>query len=348
MNIKNIEKAIPILLKYNAVPFFWGRQGVGKTEFWHRYTKANDLQLVCLNTATQEPGDLIGLLVKNDTTGTAYHTRPEWFPTEGKGIIFLDELNRAPNEVHQALFPFVQKGVLHTHNLPPGWRVVAAGNYNSENFTVTDTSDAAWNSRFCHMDFQPTVEEWIMYAENKGLLNIASFVREQPSMLGLTTKEKLDMSFITPNPRNMELVGKLEEDDDIPDDVRYEIYTGLLGVAAAAAVTSYRNKKDKALSLIDILGRYSKVKSKIKTITSDPNTTRLDLLNQPIDELMTKLEANPSYLTADSYLANLQQFLLDIPRELAMKAFSKFHTIHSFHGKNTLLNDIEYVKKFKR
>jgi len=351
MNINQVKKVLPVLLRNGIAPFLWGSQGVGKTSAVEQYCKENGLGLVHLYTATQEVGDLVGLLVKNDEDGTAYHTRPEWFPTEGKGVIFLDELNRAPNDVIQSLFSFILSGKLHTHQLPPGWKVVAAGNYANERFNVTDTSDAAFLSRFCHIDFTPSVDEWIVYAESQGADDTAAFIREQPSMLEISAKAggRLDTSFITPDRRAwLGGIGKLEAETDIPDELRYELYCGIIGTAAAAAFSSWKNKQEKALTLNDIMKKYEgKTRARVRDICATAKEVRFDLINQPIDELMVRLEGTPDYLTGNDYLDNLKLFLQDIPKELAMKAFSRLHEVKEFYGRNELLNDPAYVLKFK-
>ena len=349
MNISDIKKVLPFLLKNKIVPFLWGSQGVGKTQTVRQYCRESGLDIRVLMTSTQEVGDLIGLLVKEDNGGV-YHARPNWFPTEGKGIIFLDELNRAPNDVLQAMFQFILEGRLHTHTLPPGWVIVAAGNYNSDRFTTTDTSDAAWMSRFCHLDFTPTIEEFIVYAESRGMNDIAGFIREQPSMLELSSKDggRLDTSFIVPDRRAfIEGVGKLDLESTFPEDLRYEVYSGLVGNASAASYITWKGKQEKSLTLNDILKNYKKVKTKVKKMIKDNGeSVRFDLLNQPIDELVVKLETTPDLLSAGKSLQNLKEYLLDIPRELSMKAFVAFGKMKSFHGKNEMLNDIEYVSKF--
>ena len=289
------------------------------------------------------------LLIKNDD-GTVRHARPGWFPTKGKGVVFLDELNRAHPDVLNALFSFALNGTLHTHKLPKGWKVVAAGNYNNEMFNVTDTSDQAFNSRFCHIDFKPTVEEWLIYAENHGALGMTDFIREQPSMLELTGKStSLDTSFIKPDRRSCLKAGMLDESGELAKNVEYEVYSGMMGPVSAAAFMAFKTKKEKSLTLRDIVVDYKKkAKDKIRTLTADPKVVRLDLLNQPIDELVAKLEDNSRFLTSGEYLENFKSYLLDIPRELSMKAIARLGSIKSFSGKDAILNDPDYVKNFRK
>lgn len=349
MDIKDFKKVLPFLTKNNIVPFLWGSQGIGKTQTISQYCKENDLELVVLHTATQDVGDLIGLLVKADD-GTVYHARPEWFPTKGKGIIFLDELNRAANDVIQAMFPFITEKRLHRHVLPSGWSVVAAGNYNSDRFTVTDTSDSAWLSRFCHIDFTPSVEEFLVHAESRGMHDVADFIRAQPSMLELSAKEagRLDTSFIVPDRRSMlEGIGRLDNEADFPDSLRYETYSGFVGTATAAAYMSHRARAERSLSLGQILGHYEgTIRNRVKELSSNDKERRFDILNQPMDELFVKLELTPHLLSQADYIDNLKNYLLDIPRELSMKAFTKMARMGSFHGRNELINDPNYVKLF--
>ena len=350
MRINDFKKVLPYLLKHKIVPFVWGNQGVGKTQTMKQYCKENDLQLVVLNTATQEVGDLVGLLVKSKDNETVEHARPTWFPTEGKGIVFLDELNRAPQEVIQALFPFVIEGQLHTHKLPPGWCVVAAGNYQSDKFTVTDTSDAAWLSRFCHLDFTPSVEEWLYYVETKGGLSVADFIREQNSMLELNAKEggKFDNSIVTPDRRAWtEGIVKLENEATFPEELRYETYAGLVGSVAAASFTTWKIKQEKSITLSQILSNYAGTRSRVLSNSENSKDKRFDLFNQPIEELFIKLEHNANYLSSAGFLDNLKAYLLDIPKELSMKCFIRMAAIGQFHGKNEILNDPKYVENFR-
>ena len=82
---------------------------------------------VDLRLATQEPADLVGFPHLVDKISRVFkkaykvlsHAQPEWFPEEGtRGIIHLDELNRAPTDVRQAIFQLVKERRLHTHRLP--------------------------------------------------------------------------------------------------------------------------------------------------------------------------------------------------------------------------------------
>jgi len=137
MNIQQAKQTLPILMKHDIVAFLWGVQGVGKTETVRQIADSNGGGFVHLHLATQEVGDLVGLL-KHNNDGTVSHACPEWLPTPqaieagrfaSTGIVFLDELNRAHPDVLQAIFSLVMGKTIHTHKLADGWKIVVAGNY---------------------------------------------------------------------------------------------------------------------------------------------------------------------------------------------------------------------------
>jgi MoxR-like ATPase len=340
MNIRDTKDCLPALLKHDIVPFFWGNQGIGKTSIIKQFTKANNLGFVHLHLATQEVGDLVGLLKHNDS-GTVEHSRPEWFPTEGSGIIFLDEFNRAHPDVLQAMFPFTISKTIHRHTLPPGWKIIAAGNYQSggAGFNVTDMSDAALLSRFCHIDLKPTVEEFVAYAESRGAVTIAAFIMEHPKLLETSAAGTYEPA--TPDRRAwLDLLAPLEQ-EDLDDSVRFELYTGIVGATAAASLKVWKSSAERRVRIADILKDYPKVKARI-TLAIKDKETRFDLLGAPLEELEGKLKDNPNLLD-EKKLANLKLFFLDLPLELVSQAAKSLSKL-KFKGKDSLLNDPAFIK----
>jgi len=328
-------------MKNEIVPFIWGPQGVGKTQVIKQLAKDMGGGFVHLHLATQEVGDLVGLLI-HGKNGTVHHARPEWFPTEGQGIVFMDELNRATPDVLQAMFSFILGKTIHTHKLPPGWSIVAAGNYQTNMFNVTDTSDAAWMSRFCHIDFQPTQQEFIMYAEGLEAYSVADFIRTHPEMSEVQHKDRLNTSMITPDRRSwLDMVSRLENEFEL-ENVRYELYSGIVGPTAAASFLSHKQKHHDKLSGRDILNRFSEVKRRILE-ASDPQSTRFDLLNGASEEILLML---PDMVLTDRQMGNFKDFLLTIPLEMSLKVFKRLHEV-KWAQKNDILNNQKFVKLFK-
>lgn len=338
MNFTQLKHTLPLLTKHNIVPFLWGYQGIGKTQAVRQLAKNSGF--IHLHLATQEIGDLVGLL-KHNPDGTVSHSRPEWFPTEGSGIVFLDELNRAAPEVIQCMFSFITDKTIHSHKLPAGWKIVAAGNYSSNDFNTTDTSDAAWMSRFCHLEFNPTIEEFAYFAESKGHDSIAAFALECPDMIEVQKREKPELN-VTPDRRAwLDFVSPLEG-EEMTDETRFEVYKGLVGDISAARFFAWQKNAEKSIKLKDVVVNYKKVQHKVKQANKNQET-RFDILSGPLDELIVKLENEPGFLDTKK-IGNLQAYILDIPLELSSQVIKKLGSMR-FDLKNEFLNDEEFAQK---
>ena len=81
-----------------------------------------------------------------------------------RGILFLNELNRAVREVQQCAFEMVLDRTMNTRELRDGWRIVTAIN-GDDHYQVT-LFDLALKSRFFVEKLRPTHEEWVDWAKD--------------------------------------------------------------------------------------------------------------------------------------------------------------------------------------
>src|SRR5262245_57674063 len=72
----------------------WGPPGVGKSSIVAQVAREGALGFVDLRLAQLAPTDLRGLPVAEGSVARWYP--PEFLPTRGDGVLFLDELNMAP------------------------------------------------------------------------------------------------------------------------------------------------------------------------------------------------------------------------------------------------------------
>lgn len=341
MNINQLKQALPVMMKHNIVPFLWGMQGVGKTQVVRQVANEANVGFIHLHLATQEVGDLVGLLRHNDD-GTVSHARPEWLPTEGRGILFLDELNRAHPDVIQACFSLITSKTIHMHKLPEGWSIVAAGNYQTDEFTVTDTSDSAWMSRFCHLHFEPTSAEFVAFAESREAFTVADFISEHAELLESKNRKRPDLN-TTPDRRAwLEMIAPLEN-ESFDEETRMMIYSGIVGITAASRFLTHKKSPTKRLRLRDILRDYEAVKGQVKAFNKDKDTS-YNNLNAPIMELEANVATDKGLTPSE--VENLKKYFLDIPKELLAQTFKKLGRVANFEGKSELLNDPVFAKRF--
>lgn len=155
-----------------------------------------------------------------------------------KGLLFLDELNRAEDDVLQAGFQLVLDKKIGAYQVPQGWSVHVAGNF-SDGYLVNAFLDPAFLSRFAHLDIGPSDEyfgDWCDYMlQHKSADKIMQFVGFNRDHLYGVVKGERGFT-VQPSPRSWEFVAKVEKaanEFSYPDHIRYEVEAGLIGYELA-------------------------------------------------------------------------------------------------------------------
>ncbi len=222
-----------------------GRHGIGKSEILNEYFSQKGMKVIALFLGQMsDPGDLIGL---PDKSGEKTVFRPPyWFPIDGKPIVlFLDELNRARPEVLQTIMDLTLNRKLAGRELPKGSRVIAAVN-EGEEYQLTDL-DPALVSRFNIFQFEPTVEEWILWARKNNLDNrVINFIQSNVSWLDKdpNMEESADIGLDkTPDRRAWKRVSDVIVSKTDVDELDLKLISGIIGVKAARLFANKMNQK---------------------------------------------------------------------------------------------------------
>jgi hypothetical protein len=163
-----------------------------------------------------------------------------------QGILFLDELNRAQDDVIQAAFQLVLDREVGQYVLPPGWSIVCAGNY-MEGYMVNGFTDPAFLNRFSHLilsDGDLTLEEWIDYmgsAHGAEATDVIEFCSQNVKHLDGDIKGELGFS-IQPSRRAWEMVVKIKHAYDkgkYHSDTLHQVLAGLVGAEMANSFSRY-------------------------------------------------------------------------------------------------------------
>ena len=240
-----------------------GRHGIGKSQMLTRYFEARGMRVVTLFLGQMsDPGDLIGLPVKNTDTGKTDFMPPYWFPTDGKPVVlFLDELNRARPEVLQTIMDLALNRKLAGRSLPEGSRLISAVN-DGEEYQLTDL-DPALVSRFNVYTFRPTAQDWLLWADKNGIdRRVIDFIGTHSEWLDGEggNGEDLDTGLEkTPDRRGWEKVSVLLSQIEDPDTTDFKIIAGMVGVRASAAFAGFLSRRN-GLGAEDVLLRFPKHK----------------------------------------------------------------------------------------
>ena len=238
-----------------------GNHGIGKSEILTEYFSGKGMKVVPLFLGQMsDPGDLIGIPNRKDTTGKPEFMPPYWFPLDGKPVVlFLDELNRARPEVLQTIMDLALNRTLAGRKLPDGSRIISAVNAGDQ-YQLTDL-DPALVSRFNVVTFRPTVQEWLLWAEKVGVdARVRDFIRENPMWLDKNpdAKEGADTGLDkTPDRRGWKRVSDiLKTAGDISPIVTKAI-AAIVGPKAASALAGSVSAR-KILSGREVLQNFEK------------------------------------------------------------------------------------------
>lgn len=239
-----------------------------------------------------------------------------------KGILCLEEINRAHRDTRQAVFQLVWDRKLNTHKLPSGWMIASCVNPVAEGYIV-DELDEAFIGRFLHIKFSPMKSDWLTWAASQGWdsstvgLSFMNFIGKYPNMLG---NDPIDIPLqIKPSPRSNAMAKVLVENLD--SELHFEVLCGVIGPEAATAYQALCKEGDSPVQPTDILNHYKKVRSTILRYANSKEAkgARMDLLFVTTDNLvaaLTSWDAKDMKLTGEQH-RNLKQFLKDVPDDFA-------------------------------
>ena len=234
MNPKLIKQSLRTLIPLGQPVFIWGAPGVGKSQVVAQVAGELGLELTDIRTVLLDPVDLRGLpSVRGDV---AHWCPPSFLPTEGEGILFLDELNAAPPLVQAACYQLVLDRRVGEYVLPDGWIVVAAGNRETDR-AVTHRMPSALANRFVHLDFSVDVAAWLQWAESAGIgEEVLAFIRFRPKLLHDFDPKKDVKAF--PSPRSWEFAARILASAPDPE-VELSLLKGTVGPGAAAEFAGF-------------------------------------------------------------------------------------------------------------
>lgn len=153
------------LIKRNIkiATMIWGPPGIGKSSIVKQIADKLGIGFIDLRLSQLAPTDLRGLPVADHNNNTSRWYFPEFLPTEGNGILFLDELNMAPPALQGVAQQLILDRRVGSYVVPEGWFVWAAGNRREDRAAVFEMP-APLANRFLHLQVEPNFDSFIVHA----------------------------------------------------------------------------------------------------------------------------------------------------------------------------------------
>ncbi len=159
----------------------WGPPGVGKSSVVAQTAARHDLPCIDLRLSQLAPTDLRGLPVADNGVSRWYP--PEFLPRDGKGVLFLDEINLAPPAMQGMAQQLILDRRVGSYVVPDGWFIWAAGNRKEDRAAVFDMP-APLANRFAHLTVEPDFDSFKSYALGASAHeHVIAFLSFRPELL---------------------------------------------------------------------------------------------------------------------------------------------------------------------
>jgi hypothetical protein len=276
-----------------------------------------------------------------------------------KGILFLDEANRADRPVQQCAFQWIYDRCLNFRKLPPGWRIVAAIN-GDDDINIVNEMEMAFLSRFFVINpFKPTVDEWLALPQEDCIIHpsVREFIERNNNLLDATKeqlKEARGKCIKVQGRRSWEMFSKtlykyeadykagtrprhpLSKDHASNMSWLEQISMGFVGPMVAALYRQFVETDYQALSAEDILDHLDAAKIKhLKDLDDQGKSIELARYNKLIvDYAKEKVTTDKTWKLSPSQSKNLEKYVLLLPNEIVSNFWMTFtETVHEVADK---------------
>jgi len=248
MKISELEVTLNEILNDNIASIIFSPPGIGKSSLVHQVAAKKKWPVVDLRTSLLDPTDIRGIPFPDRESKKAVWYIPEFLPTEGEGIFFLDEFAQGSPAVMNSFFQFVWDRRVGDYVVPPGWRIVAASNRQSHR-AGAGRLNTAMLSRFIHLDLDLDNDDWQLYAvKNNFHPAVRSFINFKKKYLWQFDANS-DEPF--PCPRTWEMVSKAMS--FIKKGNLFSVVAGCVGKGVAAEYIAHMKMFESIPSINDIL-----------------------------------------------------------------------------------------------
>jgi hypothetical protein len=147
-------------------PLLTGEAGIGKSEIAQAWAKAqgDDFQFIDVRIAYLEAPDMVGMIYV--VNGVTHYAVPEFWPTNGRGVICFEEVNRGAQGTQNALMQILTDMKVGKLKIPDAF--FCMGIINPDNGYDVNMMDAALKNRFVEYQLNFDKKAFCQYARRSG------------------------------------------------------------------------------------------------------------------------------------------------------------------------------------
>lgn len=161
--------------------FAQGQPGIGKSDAFSTAAADLGIAFMSLQATIEDPITLSGLPARDGDAAVFLPFRDK-LPTNGAGILCVDEINTAPPAVQAGLYDLFLHGKLGSYRLPEGWMVGATGN-RDEDRAATQRIPMPLIGRWTRVLVEPDLADWTRWAlVNDVKTEVIAFYQFRPEL----------------------------------------------------------------------------------------------------------------------------------------------------------------------
>jgi hypothetical protein len=238
VSTKEMYALLQTLLQIDMPLFIHGSPGIGKSYIVNDIAIQNGWQIIDVRLSLLDAVDLRG--VPSIVDGKSVWMPPVFLPdNECDGILFLDELNSAPQSVQVAIYQLILDRKIGEYTLPKGWRIVCAGNKISDRGVVFRLPSPLAN-RMAHILLKPTFEDFKVWAIQNNLHPfVIGFLGFRPDLLSSESPKDNEANPAFATPRSWTMLSRVLFESGGEIHSISPIVYGLVGFGAGVEFVSY-------------------------------------------------------------------------------------------------------------
>ena len=240
-------------------------------------------------------------------------------------ILFLDEINAAPQSVQAAAYQLILNRKVGTYNLPDGVSICAAGNRETDR-AVTFRMPSALANRFIHYELKVNFDDWQEWAITNGVnADVVGYLTAHSNFLFDFDPKKSGKAFATP--RSWTFVSDLL-DESMSEHLNKVMVAGTVGAGLAGEFMQHVRLKGKLPNPKDIItGKVTKLKED-KAVDVSAKYSLVIALCYTLSEMSETVKGKEWDKLTDNFLSFLMgkdHFAKEMVIMAAVTAFRRYH-----------------------
>ena len=340
VDFKTFLECAPFIVDVRKPIMIRGRHGVGKSEVVYQIAERLVKPVVERRASQMTEGDLLGMpspeMVEINGEQASVFRPFSWFlqACTEPVVLFLDEVDRATQEVRQGIFELTDSRKLAGWTLHPDTIVIAAvnGGEHGSQYQVNEM-DPAELDRWTVFDIEPSVEDWLDWAKSNVDSIIWDFINQNRAHL--EHNDDYEPNKVYPSRRSWKRLNDclsdgalLTQDADL--SMVMNLSNAFVGFEAAVSFQDFVRTYDRQVTWEEVIndGHIEK-------------TEAFDINEH--SALVEKIAATDLYANDmnDIQLDNLGKYFSVIPGEIAMKLWDD---IGKSHNKDNVIKFHSRVK----